>query len=30
VVMANRKSLNVGQMFPELLRFPLVRRLLDE
>jgi O-antigen/teichoic acid export membrane protein len=28
VVGVNRKSLNVGQMFPELLRLPLARRLL--
>jgi O-antigen/teichoic acid export membrane protein len=26
----NRKSLNVGQTFPELLRFPLMRRLFGE
>ena len=30
VVMVNRKSLNVGQTFPELLRFPLARRLFGE
>jgi O-antigen/teichoic acid export membrane protein len=28
VVGMNRKSLNVGETFPELLRFPLVRRVL--
>jgi O-antigen/teichoic acid export membrane protein len=27
VVLVNRKSLNVHEMFPELLRFPLVRKL---
>ncbi len=30
VLMINRKSLNVGQMFPELLRFPLARRIFGE
>jgi O-antigen/teichoic acid export membrane protein len=30
VLLLNRKSLNVGQTFPELLRFPLARRLLGE
>lgn len=30
VLLLNRKSLNVGQNFPELLRFPLARRLLGE
>ncbi len=30
VLMLNRRSLNVGQTFPELLRFPLARRLFGE
>src|SRR5215212_5041229 len=30
VVGLNRKSLNVGQNFPELLRFPLMKRLFGE
>ena len=30
VVGLNRKSLNVGQTFPELLRFPLMKRLFGE
>jgi O-antigen/teichoic acid export membrane protein len=30
VLMLNRKSLNVSQMFPELLRFPLARRIFGE
>jgi hypothetical protein len=30
VVGLNRKDLNVGQTFPELLRLPLVRRLFGE
>ena len=30
VLMINRKSLNVGQMFPELLRFSLARRIFGE
>jgi len=30
VVVINRKSLNVQEMFPELLRFPLVRKIFGE
>ena len=30
VIGLNRKSLNVGQNFPELLRFPLMKRLFGE
>ena len=30
VIGLNRKALNVGQIFPELLRFPLMRRIFGE
>jgi hypothetical protein len=30
VLWTNRKLLNVGQMFPEVLRFPLARRFFGE
>jgi len=30
VIGLNRKSLNVGQNFPELLRFPLMKRLFGD
>ena len=30
VVGINRKSLNIGQTFPELLKIPLVRRVFGE